>query len=76
MIHAHPRKFTIANACYGGACRSQLFAFALQEQAKTSHLRSVGYLCRVAESLIDDDYSPKVGFSSVIIEKFQHLVDL
>jgi hypothetical protein len=26
-----------------------------------SHLGSVDYLCRVAESLIEDDYSPKVG---------------
>jgi hypothetical protein len=51
-------QFTTANACYGGACRGQLFAFALQERAKTSYPRSVGYLHRVAEPLIEDGLLP------------------
>ena len=51
-------QFTTANACYGGACRGQLFAFALQERAKTSYPGSVGYLHRVAEPLIEDGLLP------------------
>src|ERR1035437_8740063 len=49
-------QFTIANASYGGACRSQLFPFALEKRAKTSHLQSVGYS---AESLIEDGLLPE-----------------